>query len=279
MSFKHKCTVCKYSTNDLSNFNKHIKSKKHTENVKKQEKKRVNKLNKIENKQTDDTTNAIILDLQRRLDNKEREIDKYTDLFKMQFEILKGQTDAANKSMSAVKYLAKYRTTAPAIKPLKGNELTKMITYRGSKHYTLADIVVHNYNHKTMHKFLGDIIVDKYKTDEPDDQSVWMSDLSRLSFIIRELKDGNPEWVKDKSGIKLTKLIITPLMEKVKEMLIDHTNKLDELNNDPETDEIEAKENVKIMQKINEIVRDINMNKFNNSILRHIAPEFNLDIT
>jgi len=164
------------------------------------------------------------------------------------------------------------------MKQLKGKELTKMITYKGSKYYTLADVVVHNYKHKTLHKFLGDMIIDKYKTDEPDDQSVWMSDMARLSFIIRELKDGNPEWVKDKSGIKLTKLIISPMMNKVKEMLLNNIADLDSKNNDPQTDEADAKENVQTMEKTNEIIRDINMNKFDGIILKHIAPEFNLDI-
>jgi len=273
----NKCDICNFSTTTQSNLTRHFKTNKHIENAKKKEH-RIKTRKENTQKKLEDTKDLIISNLQQRLDDKDKEIGKYADLFKMQFEILKGQTEATNKSMSAIKYLSKYRTTAPVMKPLKGRELTKMITYKGSKYYTLADIVVHNYKHKTLHKFLGDMIIDKYKTDEPDDQSVWLSDLSRLSFIIRELKDGNPEWVTDKSGIKLTKLIISPMMKKVKEMLLENISDINNKNNEEEVDDVEIKENVQMMEKTNEIIRDINMNKFDASILKHIAPDFNLDI-
>ncbi len=51
-----------------------------------------------------------------------------------------------------------------------------------------------------------------------------------------------------------------------------------ELNNESETDEMDARDNVQTMQQINEIIRDINLGKFDGAILKHIAPEFNLDI-
>ena len=277
----NKCDVCNFSTNVPSNLTRHYKSVKHIENVKKKEHRinarRENAKKKLEEKDADtkDSKDEVILELQKRLDNRDKE---FIDLFKMHMEVMKSHADTSNKSMSAMKYLVKHRTTAPPIAPLKGRELTKMIEYKGNKHYKLTDIIVHNYKHKTMAGFLGDMIVDKYKTEEPEDQSVWMSDLARLSFIIRELKDGNPEWVKDKSGTKLTKLIISPLMKKVKEMLIERVNELDELNNESETDEMDTRNNVQTMQQINEIIRDINLSKFDGSILKHIAPEFNLDI-
>jgi hypothetical protein len=268
---KYECKMCKFGTNNLYDFTRHEGSGKHKNNKAKSE--RLSDVRKKsaqdkKDRSSDTDTNHMLIGL----------VDKISDMCKMQIEVLKSQADASNKSMSAIKYLAKHRTTAPPIAPLKGRELTKMIEYKGNKSYKLADIIIHNYKHRTLAGFLGDMIVDKYKTDEPEDQSVWMSDLARLSFIIRELKDGNPEWVKDKSGTKLAKLIISPLMKKVKEMLIERVNELDEINNESETDEMDARDNVQTMQQINEIIRDINLSKFDGAILKHIAPEFNLEI-
>ena len=270
---KYECKMCDFNTNDLNNLRRHEESKKHKDNKIKFDKRSNARKKVIDNKKNiftggkSETAEVLV-----------KFVEVVSDMCKMHTEVMKGQTENATKSLSAIKYLAKHRTTAPPIAPLKGRELTKMIAYKGNKQYKLTDIIVHNYKHKTLANFLGDMIVDKYKTDEPEDQSVWMSDLARLSFIIRELKDGNPEWVKDKSGTKLTKLIISPLMKKVKEMLIERVNELDEINNESETDEMDTRDNVQTMQQINEIIRDINLSKFDGSILKHIAPEFNLEI-
>jgi len=265
---KYECKLCNLKTNDFGNFSRHGKTAKHKANEEKYNRRSAISKKVAEDQKNKLETNEVLVNL----------VEKMSDMFMMQMEISKTQAETTNKSMSAIKYLSKYRTTAPIMKPLKGRELTKMITYKGSKYYTLADVAVHNYKHKTLHKFLGNMIIDKYKTDEPDDQSVWLSDLSRLSFIIRELKDGNPEWVTDKSGNKLIKLIISPMMKKVKEMLLENISDIDDKNNESEIDDVEAKDNVQTMEKINEIIRDINMRKFDNAILKYIAPEFNLDV-
>ena len=275
-SKKHKCIICNYSTDDLSNFNKHNISKKHIDRTTKKEQRKLNKLNKQKDaefsKQSEINKDEYISELKKQL-------DRFADVCKMQFEVMKGQTEVSTKSMSAIKYLAKHHSSAPPVKQLKGKELTKLITYEGTKKYSLAEIIVHNYSQKTLHIFVGNLIIDKYKTDEPEDQSVWMSDISRLCFIImEELKDGNSEWVKDKSGLKITKLIIIPIMEKIKDVLIQHSKNINDINIDPATDNETAKENLNILQIINCVIRDINLSKFNPHILKHIAPEFNLDI-
>lgn len=269
---KYDCTICKFHSDKLSNLLQHEKTGKHAENIKKFEKRSQARKKGTQNK-TDDV--KIYKNL----------VDDLSGMLKMQMSIMQSQADAtktqaeaSTKSMSAIKYLTKHHTTAPPIKSLKGKELTKMITYSGNTKCKIEDIIIHNYNNKKLHKFIGNLIIDKYKTDEPDDQSVWMSDLARLSFIIRELKDGNSEWVKDKSGTKLTKLIITPLMSKIKEILIDHVNSLAEINNEFETNESVMKDNIEKMRILNEIIMKINLNDFNSSVLRFIAPEFNLNV-
>jgi len=274
---KYECKLCNFKTNDLHNLTRHEGTIKHKDNQSKFNKRSTARQKTIQakldaSKADNDKLVAKLVDAITTMCN------MHSDVMKGQIEVSKTQAITTSKSMSAIKYLSKYRTTAPVVKPLKGTELTKMITYKGSKYYTLADVVIHNYKHKILHKFFGDMIIDKYKTDEPDDQSVWLSDLSRLSFIIRELKDGNPEWVTDKSGNKLIKLIISPMMKKVKEMLLENISDLNNKNNEGDIDDVEIKENVQTMEKTNEIIRDINMNKFNAAILKYIAPEFNLDI-
>ena len=76
------------------------------------------------------------------------------------------------------------------------------------------------YRKRKISKYLGDIIIKHYKKKDPKDQSIFNSDTTRLTYIIRELFDNQTiDWTVDKKGIKTTNCIINPFLEHIKELI------------------------------------------------------------
>ena len=76
--------------------------------------------------------------------------------------------------------------------------------------------------------YLGDFIIKFYKKNDPNDQSLWTTDLSRLTFIVRQILKKKADWKYDKKGIKVCKIIINPLLENIKSILKKYINDIDD---------------------------------------------------
>lgn len=189
--------------------------------------------------------------------------------------IMKDNTQLANKSVSTTSYVVKHFNKAPPIKRLENKKAMKLLEYNVPKNHTSGDVIIFSYKSGILDKYLGNIIVDEYKTANPEDQSFWNSDSVRLSFIVREvLKSGDDEWIADKSGLKLTNLIISPMLEGVKDVMKKYVKLQGELiEGGDESSEITLN-----MTAANEIIVSINKNNLHAEILKFIAPHFNLII-
>lgn len=77
------------------------------------------------------------------------------------------------------------------------------------------------------------------------------------------------EWINDKSGVKFTELVLKPLINAVKDTLTEFV----EFKKNKELSE----NNLCLMAKCVEIKRDMEVDKFTKSILRHVAPSFHFD--
>lgn len=142
------------------------------------------------------------------------------------------------------------------------------------KNDNLMLILIYNYNNNTLHKFLGDFIVKNYKKEDPAQQSIWNSDVSRLTYIIKELLSNNIEsrWSADYKGTKTKNYIITPLLKYIRrcidEFWIKSVNMFKELD-------IRSLENLqKNLVTLQKIKKDIDDNILTNNIVKLIAPEF-----
>jgi hypothetical protein len=118
------------------------------------------------------------------------------------------------------------------------------------------------------------MIVEYYKPKTSKDVNVIATDTSRLCFIIMQKikkndKTEKNEWINDKSGKKFTELVLTPLINAVKETLTEFIEfkKLKELNEDI----------LCLMGKCVELKRDISVDKFTKPILRYVSPCFHFD--
>ena len=116
---------------------------------------------------------------------------------------------ATKKSYSAINYLMKFHSNAPIIKPL-GHREVKMLDMREDN---LMETLDYHDRKKTLHKFIGDFIVTVYKEEDIKLQSVWVSDSSRLTYIVRQLLNDEPKWVVDKTGRILLATVIKPFLE------------------------------------------------------------------
>ena len=127
----------------------------------------------------------------------------------------------ATKKITTLSYAIKNFSNAPPIKKLGGKDLNGLLYFKKKKRkgFALEHEFIHQYKHKTLHQFLGKLIISEYKPDNPENQGLWSSDLARLTFVIRKPVDNSATWVVDKKGVNITKLIISPMTFRTKEIL------------------------------------------------------------
>jgi len=82
--------------------------------------------------------------------------------------------------------------------PLKTFDDFDMIT--GENGMTLEDTLTSYCINGNMSKYIGDIIVKKYKENDPKMQALWVADISRKHFIVRCSQDGKCFWLDDKKA-------------------------------------------------------------------------------
>jgi hypothetical protein len=207
-----------------------------------------------------------------------KQVEQLAEQNKNFFELIKDNTNLANKSMSTTSYVIKHFDKAPPIKKLKNTEAIKLLEYDVPENHTSGDMIIFKYASKKLNKYLGDIIVRTYKTDNPADQSFWNSDSARLSFIVRQvLKSGDNEWITDKSGIKLTNLIISPMLDNVKIIMQNYVLEKGEAL-DKSKGNLQDVNTLENMEHANSIILMISNKSLHKDILRCISPHFNLDI-
>lgn len=262
------CEFCEGTFSCKQSLSRHInhrcKSRSGISQLKKENNELKNKLNKIENE-------------------KEKILDLATTNAKV-----------VNKSMNAMSYAMKNFNNAPPIGLLEDEEfyeISKLLMYdeKGKRktERSIEEVIVFHHKQNTLHGILGDLIVRIYKKDNPKKQSAWSSDVARLTFIVKEMmgKSKKSKWVVDKKGIHFTETIIDPLMNKIKELLIDYNDECgatvrkisrkDVLNG---MEENKIKSTLMTMQNINLTLLTIKLRKIHTEILKYVAPYFNLNV-
>ncbi len=277
MTEKYICQTCKYETTIASNFKKHELSKKHINNTPKRLRRlsckyckkifaHQSSLSRHENynceAKTDDNENPELLSKMMNC------MDKMIDLSTI-------NAKSTRKSMNMLSYANKHYTKAPPVKLLEHKEAVKLLTYDKHPKYSLGEMVVFKYKSNQLSKFLGNMIVAYYKQDKPEDQSIWSTDTSRLSFILMHMfTDTNKkEWNTDKKGIRITKIIIEPILNEVRSELIKCKQQWFESGKN--------KDNLNYMELIcfaEEILIKISTGEISQGILQYIAPNFDINL-
>jgi hypothetical protein len=179
-------------------------------------------------------------------------------------------TKVANKAMSYLGYITHHYTSAPALEHISEPDV-KEIVYKedNDEQYPIEEVLIMHQKDKDLCKYIGDGIIEIYKKDDPKDQPLWSSDCSRLNYIIREAVHGEEDaWVMDKKGVQVGDRIITPVLNKIKDMLEQYV-KTDRFFKYNEMDEYTTKVN-----HMFGIINQIETKKLENNISAYIAPFF-----
>jgi hypothetical protein len=234
-----------------------------------------------------DTESVDKTDLILRVRQLEEQNEKLLNVVSKNADILDKNAEAnvinaksTKKSMSMMSHAMKHFANAPPIKMLEGKQALKLLTYDNKTKYSSEDLIIYHYNAGTLQKYLGDMLVKEYKMKKAEKQSIWTTDASRLCFIVKQIIEGTGDdrWMNDRSGITITKLIISPLLTKVCEMLADHIKKFQADAKKENYDMDNAGDVMHKMYDANMIILEISQNELHKEILKYISPHFGFEL-
>jgi len=247
----YECKLCNYSSHDKFNYKRHMNSKRHVEkvidipntnNMTPQtipddsakftcnycNMKFTKSCNLSRHKNICSEKEQMIQQLTNRvneLNNKLIEQNKILEKDEEMINILKSEVDHLKSivnnagsiiktSVSTVAYVLKNYKDAPALESVKDYSA---IHYK-QDNSEFVENLIYEHTHNKLHIYIGDFIIKTYKKEDPSKQSIWNSDTSRLTYLIREIINNNKvDWKIDKKGIKTTKFIIEPILEYIDE--------------------------------------------------------------
>jgi hypothetical protein len=198
----------------------------------------------------------------------------------------KTSTSTISKSVDALSFLMTHRKNAPELKKITQENAQELLT-RENKLY---DYLLHFNSENKLDQYIGDIILKYIKKENPEDQSVWNSDVSRLTFLIREIVNESPTWLRDPNGAMFNAKIITPVIDEIRKYLDKclYSKNPDKVRLDDETDQSDSdsdsdseaeksedvyaeRENMRRKGKILGTMETLRSKKFKKSLAEYIA--------
>jgi hypothetical protein len=304
MSHKYVCNVCNYFTSRLNDITKHNLTKAHKI-----------KCNLIENDITNkNVTNVSEMEKMRlEIANLKKELIAKDDMLTIKDALIKTMTEhktdlkdamanlkedkqmfktmissKTTQSVSSINFLTAHRDTAPPLECLTEKTAKLFIKYKNNDFISFC---ISHQRENSLHIFIGDIIVDSYRKKDPKDQSIWNSDVSRLTFIIRDkvkdvsiLPKGKKEtkyinkWVQDKKGVIVNERIVIPILQVLRDTLDKyikvHSNEIIAMI---EEDPFGYGEEMVKIGYAGKIITNIASGKLANRISTHIGSQFQMN--
>lgn len=275
--FSHLCKICGRSFSKAYNLNRHQKldrCKGNPDKIKNLEGQfKIFQLEHLLKFQEMETQHKVKeAELKAKLEAEEKANKEKSEY------IMSGQAGGIiNYNMSARHFVEKNYPDAPALTCLNPDKMETL--GEEEKGMELVDVLIYYYNERRLANYLGDFLVRHYKKKNPSDQSVWTSDTSRLTYIIKELMTNNKTiWNADKKGLKTKDFIVVPMLEHIKPHLVDYIKEKSEEAKDITV----LAEQVVWYDKISaayKIHTSIENNKLADEIIKYIAPHLYVDKT
>jgi hypothetical protein len=182
-------------------------------------------------------------------------------------------SDIANTSVSAMKYLMTYYKDTP---PLKSIDNFTSISNKYEDDTKLVYALISEYRNNTLAAKLSNHLVLEYKKEDPSKQSVWSCDVGRLTYVIRNaVSDGRVIWSTDKNGIQVTEIVIKPILNFIRPILkkfnTDCSNEIVSNSNLSSNKLIEIGEYQKLTIQIIILIDNKTLEK---DIIKYMAPQF-----
>jgi hypothetical protein len=339
----HYCKICKYSTNSLYNYKRHINSKIHKENeimtfecfdcnkkfvyetaynnhiqkyhkkneinpiniltkmlLLEQENKFLKEKNEIENKLLKEKTEILIekneLEVKLLRENK-KELSKTKDkhIEYLQQTNIETSRMAHSSQLSAINFASMYYNKPIGMIGVDKKEqyidkglrkLPDMKRWIKNKpeladQYVAEKLIVLYSNDKFI-DYICSVIHNAYKTEDPIDQTIWSTDVSRLVYIVRSTIENENKlenkWEYDKKGIKIKQSIIDPLLDEVQDIINKYLDEMNKLSKSDKKFDTFAK--LEMVGIGNTIIHELkNRLSLKNQIIKSMAPLFFLERT
>ena len=267
-SRNYSCEYCGKSITRANNINRHLKScdkkREHDEQIQQNYKKTINDMKLKEQ--------IKILNL--KLSQAETNAIKYEEDAKYYKKMFLEAGNLVKKSVSSLTYVVENYNDAPSLQMLTLDDINNANDENTEKE--IVDDIISAYKHKTLGQYLGDYIIKIYKKADPKSQSIWNTDDTRLTYLIKELSHNtSSNWMVDKKGLKTTSYIIKPLLDYVKTILTDH-----QINfNIPrgKCNSVEMEFILENSRRLLDIINDIDDGNVSKDILKHISSQLRFD--
>ena len=259
----YKCTDCGKKYKYASGLSKHKKGNCDKDGPYKQAIELKHKL--------DETTKELDYKTKELYDLTKKELQDYKTLL---LHVIKNSNNKPNitYNISVRNYVQQYYNNAPPLLPMKNYEVLEFI----DKQETLMDKLIFHYNHDTLCMFLGDFLVQYYKKDDPSQQSLWNSDATRLTYVIKRYIAKNKSlWIDDIKGVETIKYVITPMLDYinnyVKDCIKEESDKVIGLTQEEGNN---INKNLEILSEITTIIND---HLLHDDIIKYIAAYFRME--
>ncbi len=320
------CNYCFYETKKRSDFNKHLKTRKHNSCLMTLKNKKKISLRKSSDTVTELCSGDVASEEKplflcsfcetnySRLDNLKRHevkcskriiYEKDKELQKQNNKLLKCEQELhyfkqiiqlsekkEDTSISKFKFINKNYNTAGPLKKITyddfaqinqikfiDNDKKNFISDRKTYNEKLIEDVLYSYRHDILDSYIGEAIVKMYKNFDPSNQSIWITDQSRLKYVIRTCDDrDNTYWTADKNGKNTNRYLVSPIIKEIKKLLIEYQSKYCTPCDGIEYSFDYQEKMMKDSEDICQIVRDIDDEKLNKKILKFISSEFSVDM-
>lgn len=213
----------------------------------------------------------IVESKDKELESKQKEITLLHDkLRNIQSQI--NVHSSVTSSMSTIKYLNKFHSTAPPLKPITDfPALHKDMTLK-----EFIEEIDRQFRDKKLCQYIGDIILKEYKKDDPNEQSIWNTDSDRLTYVVKMAIDNTKEmWKIDKKAVLTIEYAIKPVLDYIYTNINSYMSTVKHPKRDePLRATLELNDR---MNRLYKIIDNIETTKLHEQVSRYISSQLFID--
>lgn len=220
---------------------------------------------------------------QKNIDKLQEDNQKLEETVKYLKTLVTEAGSITKTSVSALSYVTKNYNNAPFLKTLELKDYEELKS--ADDEHELVNILIFYYNHGLIAQYFGDFLVKMYRTKNPEEQSLWSSDVARLNYIVKTVvgthnstgdKPVLTVWSTDKNGILIKDATVVPMLKYINEKIGVFSKEQSKSMANCSTSGV-----MDLLAKIGtaaEISRDIDSGIIARDVIRYIAPYFSIDL-
>ena len=233
------CELCNYETSYSSNYYKHLRTSAHISLFN-------NKKKVSENRKKNKLKNEILFYNKLNFINKNVKTIKYEQIKTNEYvkiisdeqnkisdniKIIKEEQIKTNNGVKKltdyVKFLNIHCKDAEPLNLLTDKEIEEILDLDNYNENEFEEMLIKYYKSKNLYIKIGELILKKYlKPNDPRQQRIWTSDISRLIYLILQMVGDQKNWVRDKKGVIFTELITRPIITKIIKIMSEYGRKI-----------------------------------------------------